>query len=172
MKLISHGPNCPYQVSCEYRLDDDRLIADFIVTKPEELDWNTDKNFSREGIGNWKLWEHDVVEFFIQDRDEKLGEKSPYIELQLSPLDQKFALIVERPRESYYTPQDFDFSGHSKTDGNSWQATIEVKIPRDTQLYGGTFSCLGPKDKRHYLASNPNKEAQPDFHRPELFKPL
>ena len=55
-----------------------------------------------------------------------------------------------------------------------WTGKMEVVLPDDLsgdKLYGGFFSCL-TTEPREFYALAPNPEANPYFHRPELFLSL
>lgn len=170
LKLHPHksSPIKDYDIFCSYQTSGDTVLVNFKVKKPKHLSWNINHQLSHKGIGNWGLWEHDVVEIFLQSGN----PETPYLEIQLSPSAQKFALQIERPRKQFFTPLNFDFCGQSIIEDDTWTAQIEVDFPCRGTLRGGIFACLGPETKRNYFAMNPNCEDIPDFHRPDLFVKL
>jgi hypothetical protein len=130
--------------------------------------WNTDKSFDDLPMRNWGLWENDVVEVFLQPRSTKKDYKAPYLELQVSPLNQRFQLFIFDPRKVFFTPLVEFFASTSIIENNKW--TLNFSIPKfwdEKNLYVGLFACLGKK--REFYSANLNKESRPDFHRPDLF---
>lgn len=141
---------------------------------PIDHAWNFSEEFGADARKNWGLWNFDVVEAFLQLRQEEQQTEGPYLEVQLSPEDQAFALVILRPRQSYYTPLELVFTHHSWNAPGLWEAWMEVELPPELgegELYGGLFACLG-QSERSFYALHPNTEVAPDFHRPELFVAL
>ncbi len=130
---------------------------------------NVNESFSHE-FQNWGLWEHDVFEVFLTKNDSGL----PYLEMQVSPLNQKFALIVKRPREETEYPKVCPFRSHAEIKDGEWHSWIEVdldQIPGDSNVIkGNVHAIIG--DTRSFFSYNVNSEDEPDFHKPELFKEL
>ncbi len=135
--------------------------------------WHAQPSHGQDPRKNWELWNHDVVEAFLQLRGPR-GAASPYLELQLSPLNQPLALVILKPRIACYTPMALELLHHVQVEGPVWTSTVEVELPRELgegALHGGLFACLGG-EPRSFFSLNPNPEERPDFHRPELFLPL
>jgi hypothetical protein len=130
---------------------------------------NTNANFSQDYKENWGLWDFDVVEVFLKREDSQ-----SYLEVQTSPLNQPFALIIEKPRVSFHKPQTLSLQIKNKIENSTWSAQLIIKkedIPgQGNRLFGNCFACLGTKEKREYFALNINQEDKPDYHRPELFQ--
>ena len=150
------------------------IVWSMQVEAPEGYAWHTDQRFGGDLRKNWELWNFDVVEAFLQLRSHAEDVRAPYLEVQLSPLKQGLALVILEPRKAFYTPLSLDFHATSEIKDNKWQSRVELAMPAefaDGELWGGLFSCLG-SGERGYYALNPNPEAKPDFHRPELFKKL
>lgn len=123
---------------------------------------------------NWELWNWDVVEAFLQLRSSAEDLVAPYLELQVSPLNHALALVIREPRVSFYTPLALELQTHVAADPLGYTMRATVRLPAElqgSQLWGGLFACLG-ESPREYWALNPNPEARPDFHRPELFQCL
>ena len=152
-----------------------------VVSGPKSIDiklevkleaLHTSHDFSQVGYDNNGLWDYDVAEVFLQRGD---GHTN-YLELQVSPLDQKFALIIKRPRIETEHVSKLGSKLHGQYSNNVFSASFSVyatDIPgKGSEIYGNIFCCLGPKDDRHYFGLNINPEVVPDYHRPELFKPL
>ena len=116
---------------------------------------------------NWGLWEFDVVEFFYRKPSEQ-----EYHELQVSPLNQKFHLNIIKPREIFYSPIEFYWSGQVECVEDTW--LTQIQIPHNgSEIEGNFHAMLGdPNKSRHYFSYKVNPQAQPDFHRPEYFVKL
>lgn len=154
----------------------DRLVKIDVEVKKRlpKKSWIFDEQFTSDWAKNWGLWNKDVVEAFLQLRSTPDDLKAPYLEIQVSPKNQPFALIITEPRKTFHEPSKLSFKHHVTLEEKIWTATLEVELPTDlhgTLLYGGFFACLD-QDPREFYALEPNPEANPDFHRPELFLPL
>jgi hypothetical protein len=150
------------------------LIIDFLIQKRTGPGWQTDPLFSADWLKNWGLWNKDVFEAFLQLRSSPDDLSAPYLEIQVSPLNQPFALIITEPRKTYSPPLKLDFETSVEISDKFWKGKMTLNFPDELKgalLYGGFFSCLatGP---REYYALAPNPEVNPDFHRPELFLSL
>lgn len=152
-----------HNICCSWSISEKAIQISFYLKSQSEF--NCNPKFSKDYKENWGLWEHDVFEVFIKK------EGKSYLELQVSPLGQPFALIIDEPRVLFHPPQSLE----TKIDidlSQGFSAHFEIPftdIPGDgNKLYGNCFSCLGD-DKRSFYALNINKEAGPDFHRPDLF---
>ncbi|MFL5786143.1 MAG: hypothetical protein ACJ76H_16105 [Bacteriovoracaceae bacterium] len=151
------------------------VVMDFTVTKRSNTAWVTDPSFGTDWNHNWGLWNKDVVEAFLQLRRDPQDLRAPYLEVQVSPMNQPFALLIEEPRKVFHPPgPDLIFSGDGNVEAKVWNAHLEITLPAELRgelLYGGFFSCL-LEGNREFYALEPNPEDRPDFHRPELFLPL
>ena len=171
--LKKHHPSVAiHLVKCELKVSGRILTFHFTVTKRNGSEYCANPEFGQDYSKNWGLWETDVVEAFIQLRNSIDEVSAPYIEIQLSPLNQPFALLIKKPRESFDYPQGLEFSHESSGEERTWSSTLIVKIPEELQgrhLFVGLHACLGIGE-REFFALNPNPEENPDFHRPELFE--
>jgi hypothetical protein len=168
-KLRPHLVNTPndYDIHVTHRVEGTRVVIDFDVQSKES---HVSTEFCTDKLSNWGLWDFDVVEVFIQ----KKCEKNHYLELQVSPLNQKFALLVKEPRKETIEIKSLSSDISSTQTESGFKACFEIEvadIPGDSnEIYANFFACLGPKENRSYFALNINKEAEPDYHRPELFE--
>lgn len=173
--LKKHGSGTGYHlVKVSWEIKDKEIIINFSAQKRSGRPWLSDDKFSSDWKENWGLWEKDVVEAFLQLRKTPEDLSAPYLEIQVSPLNQPFALVITEPRKKFAPPKALDFSHKVHVDGRSWATVVTLKLPDELQgeyLYGGFFSCLDDAPKEFY-ALEPNPEMNPDFHRPELFLPL
>lgn len=120
---------------------------------------------------NWGLWERDVFEVFLTRQSE--GDL-PYLELQVSPLNQKFALIIDKPRKDWRYPQVCPFESVTEISGGVWKSAFRIpinNIPGESKLIRGNLHGIIGEGRNHF-SLNENKEAAPDFHRPDLFVEL
>ena len=167
----SHGL---WKVECNLVKASQALIFDFLVIKDAGLAWNQVKTQDPQGFENWGLWEGDVIELFLSRSEGNL----PYLELQLSPFEQKFALVIEEPRKRFYYPQACPFQFESEKSESFWKGKILVKfvdIPGASEkIFYQASACLGPTGKRCYFSSifNEAGKNELDFHQPDLFKRL
>ncbi len=172
--LSKHGQTTAHHsIKVEWKCEDDLVVMIFSLQKRDASIWKSDPAFSDDWSKNWGLWNNDVVEAFLQLRSTPEDLKAPYLEVQVSPLNQPFALIITEPRKTFFPPANLSFTTVSHAEGRTWKASLTVKLPPDLQgatLYGGFFSCLSLTDgRREFYALEPNPETSPDFHRPELF---
>jgi hypothetical protein len=173
--LKKHGQEAAKnRIKVSWKRENDKLIIDFEVQKRNSEAWLSDPVFTEDWSKNWGLWNKDVVEVFVQLREHDQDIKAPYLEIQVSPLNQPFALIITEPRKVFYAPKELHFTHSVSVEGRLWTGHMEVVLPKDLKgkyLFGGFFSIMG-NDPREYYALEPNPESNPDFHRPELFLSL
>jgi len=173
--LKKHGQDFPrHSLKVEWSRTDRLITGVFFVQKRYKEEWSFADQFSSDFSKNWGLWNHDVVEGFFQLRQHQADVKAPYLEWQVSPKNQPFALVITEPRQHYFSPQQLSFKHEVELADKTWITRFEVELPPELkghQLYGGFFSCL-EQNPREFYALNPNSEDKPDFHRPELFLPL
>lgn len=173
LKKHGDGP-AAHRVKVEWLQNGQDLDIKFSVHKRTSRPWLSDPAFTHDWSKNWGLWNKDVVEAFLQLRETPDDLMSPYLEVQVSPLNQPFALIISEPRKIHAAPKSLDFVHEVQLDGRFWNVAMKVKLPielKGNYLFGGFYCCLdqGP---REYFALEPNPELHPDFHRPEFFFPL
>lgn len=173
--LSKHGNDVArHRIKVSWERSADSVQINFEVHKRHGQPWFTDKDMTTDWKKNWGLWDHDVVEAFLQLRKSPQDLAAPYLEIQVSPLNQPFALIITEPRKTFFPPETLDFVTSVEEEGRIWKSSLKVKLPADlkgTHLYGGFFACLdqGP---REFYALEVNPEDKPDFHQPELFLSL
>jgi hypothetical protein len=170
--LKKHGAGAAaHTVKIEWTLSGSVVTLQFTVNKRSGRPWLTDPAFTHDWSKNWGLWNKDVVEAFLQLRSSPDDIKAPYLEVQVSPANQPFALVIVEPRKTFHPPKSLDFVHEVNLEGRSWMSTLRVTLPEEFQgtlCYGGFFACLD-QEPREFFALEPNPEINPDFHRPELF---
>ena len=173
--LKKHAPgHAGHTIKVNWTVEGRVVALSFVVSKRGNSSWYADENFSQDWSENWGLWDNDVVESFLQLRSHEGDLTAPYLEVQISPLNQPFALIITEPRKSYHAPKVLDFTHSVNLSEKSWEAFLKVTLPEDLKegtLFGSFFACLGSGDREFYALEN-NPEINPDFHRPELFQKL
>ena len=173
--LKKHGSGAAaHSVKVSWDIQGPVVTLQYTVQKRTSKPWLSDPVYTHDWSKNWGLWNKDVVEAFLQLRTHPEDVTAPYLELQVSPLNQPFALFITEPRKIYHAPRDLDFIHEVTCEGRLLTATLRVTLPSElkgTLLYGGFFACL-EQDPREFFALEPNPEQNPDFHRPELFLPL
>lgn len=158
-----------YEVQALFKKLNDFVLITF---KVKALDssfkhFYTDNKF-KEDYKNWGLWEFDVFECFLT----RSNDLNHYLELQVSPLNQRFALMIKEPRKSFDYPSSINFSSRVDiVDKYNWQGELKVAlkdIPGTRENIYGNFCAILGEDRKCY-AKNINQDSRPDFHRPDLF---
>lgn len=148
-------------------VSDGKVIAEFWIDFKDKL--VTNSKFTRGSIENWGLWEYDVVEIFLSRHEKGL----PYLEVQVSPLEQLFALEVLEPRKKFHYPSSSNIECRCQIEAKRWIAKIVIPlsmIPGSSEkLIGNLHSCLG-EGKRGYFGQFLSDKV--DFHRPEFFSQI
>lgn len=164
-------PHCmnPHKYS-DIRVDIDFQVNELIVEFKVPLDEiNISDEFSCDTYQNNGLWNFDVAEVFLK----KGKETKEYLELQVSPKSQKFALLVLEPRRKTVLVDSLSSCIYGNFDHGVFSARFEIKsadIPGEgNEIFGNLFCCLGSEDKRCYFGANINNDEIPDYHRPDLF---
>lgn len=168
LKLTAHRSN-PYsltQVDVSYTLTDERLDARFVVST--DIEAHISNDFDLVSFSNMHLWEYDVCEIFLKKEDAQ-----NYLELECSPLSQKLALNVIKPREVVHIAEPINtlISAHQTSTGFECRFSVALSdIPGEGSIIvGNFFCCLGQGESRSYFAANINTDKIVDFHKPELF---
>lgn len=173
--LKKHGPGHSHHgVKFSWNRFGREIHIDFQINKRTSAPWISDPKFGSDYKENWGLWNTDVAEAFLQLRKDPSDMGAPYLEIQVSPVNQPFALLITEPRKTYFAPENLVFKTTSETEGRVWSGSLVVTLPENLEgehLFGGFFSCLSGSPREFY-ALEPNPEENPDFHRPELFLSL
>jgi hypothetical protein len=179
MKLVAiNTPESKFSVTAQIRLVGRIVYWNMQCTGPKDLPWHTQAHLGEDYRKNWQLWESDVLETFLQLRAHDEDVAAPYLELQVSPLNQPLALVIRKPRESFYTPLKLSFHSHCQLSETvtqkQWGLEAQVSLPEELQggsLWGGVFACLQAQE-REYHALAPWAPAPANFHLPQYFQRL
>ena len=113
-----------------------------------------------------RLWEHEVVELFIQ------GSGPAYTEVELGPAGHHLVLRLDGVRQVRDSLLPIDFA--AEVLGGRWRGV--ARVPRSLlpalPWRGNAYAIHGPPRARVYSAWQPVPGAQPDFHQPAAFAPL
>ena len=121
------------------------------------------------------LWERDVCEIFIApDAD----EAQRYFEFEAAPTGEWLDLAIHQTPESRETDWEYSSGMAAATRIEEGRITIAMCIP--FEAFGRTprageswranlFRCIGSGEGRGYLAWQPTRTVQPNFHVPEAF---
>ena len=119
------------------------------------------------------LWETDVFEVFLSEAlTEDDVAKAPYLEFQVSPLGQFFALRVLEPRKRFDSTARLPVSVRSEQQGSLWKAEIEIPWKENQPLFGNLYAILGAPEAREYWSAFTPPQKTPDFHVPSQFRKL
>lgn len=154
------------QVMVDMKYDGEALSVRFEV---KASDLNLNEEFSRASWVNMGLWEFDVVEVFLQRKN----PENHYLELEISPLGQKLAILIKKPREDFATVELVNTEASAEITPEGFVATFIIKdsdIPGASgEIIGNAHACLGKRQRNHFSLFDGNED-KPDFHRPELFQ--
>ena len=142
------------------------LLVEFQV-KSSALHLN--KDFSESGWGNMGLWEFDVVEVFLQRKN----PDNHYLELEISPLGQKLAILIKKPRKDFGIVELEHTQASAEITSEGFRASFQIKdsdIPGGgKEILGNAHACLGREHRNHFSLFE-GEVGKPDFHRPEFFQ--
>ncbi len=151
-----------YQVQIDAHYQQGQFLLDFQLQTP--TCWNLASGFNDDARKNWGLWQKDVVEVFLQKKNQ-----DDYQEFQFSPDEKSLELVIHRPRKILSTPliASAPWKCH-KLQEKTWHCQWKMDLNQPQEYKIGVFAILG-FEQRCYFSLNPNSEEQADFHRPELF---
>ena len=124
------------------------------------------------------LWDRDVCEIFVAP-DPHVVER--YLEFEAAPTGEWLDVAI------HWTPQkresDWEFHSHMTSAARIEQdrVTIAMRIPWNHWIHGpqkgerwrvNLFRCVGKDPNRGYLAWQPTRTPQPNFHVPQVFGSL
>jgi len=144
----------------------------FACQQTEPLIVNDKPQTERKTMG---LWDRDVCEIFIAP-DRAVAER--YLEFEAAPTGEWLDVAI------HWTPQkresDWEFNSHMTTAAKieKHRVIIAMRIPwnhwihepqRQERWRVNLFRCVGKDPGRGYLAWQPTRTPQPNFHVPQVF---
>ncbi len=151
---------------------DAALYVRFCANQAEPLIVSGTPNLESKTIG---LWERDVCEIFVApNRD----EPQKYFEFEIAPSGEWIDLAIQRTPDGRRTDFDYDSGMKSAARIGKDKVLMSIKIgwkafgktPKAGDIWrGNLFRCVGKGNTRGYLAWQPTRTAEPNFHVPEAF---
>jgi hypothetical protein len=148
------------------------LYVRFEANQNEPLIISEVPNLKSKTIG---LWDRDVCEIFVAP-DRNQPEK--YYEFEIAPNGEWIDLAVQQLPEKRETDWDYHSGMQSATQIENDKITMAIKvewqafgnIPKEGAVWlGNLFRCVGEGEERGYLAWQPTKTPQPNFHVSDAF---
>ncbi len=144
----------------------------FVCHQAEPLIVSSNPQSEKKTMG---LWDRDVCEIFIAP-DPAVVER--YLEFEAAPTGEWLDVAIhwmQNKRES-----DWDFNSHMATATRieKDRVTIAMRIPWNHWIHEpqtgerwrvNLFRCVGSDPDRGYLAWQPTRTPQPNFHLPQVF---
>lgn len=135
--------------------------------------------YAKEHLGPKEFpYQYDVVEIFIAVNG--MNSPYPYFEIELSPYNEAYQVLVENKtgKKKFSPRRDFGIETHTEITPSSW--TAEIKIPlenlkwngRPEAIIGNAYAVLGKENSRTYWGLTLPPTENPNFHKPEFFRPL
>lgn len=148
------------------------LYVRFVCRQGEPLVINDKPRSDKKTIG---LWDRDVCEIFIAP-DPNVVER--YFEFEAAPTGEWLDVAIHWTAEKRESDWDFNSqmtaSGHPTAD----RVTIAMRIPWNHWIHepqkgerwrANLFRCVGAGASRGYLAWQPTRTAEANFHVPQVF---
>jgi hypothetical protein len=151
---------------------DSALYVRFEANQNEPLIISQTPNLNSKTIG---LWDRDVCEIFVAPDK---NEPNRYYEFEIAPNGEWLDLGIRQLTDRRETDWEY-YSGMqsaAKIETDKVIMTIKIgweafgKTPKIGDVWlGNLFRCVGSGETRGYLAWQPTKTLQPNFHVPDAF---
>ena len=147
------------------------LTARFVCRQNEPLVVSPNPQLREKTIG---LWERDVCEFFVAP---DAAQPHRYLEFEVAPTGEWLDLAIELINGVRHTDWEFHSGMTAAARVSNDEVTIAIQIPWSRSLpkpnahdvwRANLFRCLGLGSER-YLAWQPTRTPEPNFHVPEAF---
>lgn len=151
---------------------EEALHVRFVCEQNEPLVISQDPQTSVKTIG---LWDRDVCEVFLAPN---LKEPHRYYEFEAAPTGEWVDLGIELTDLERKTDWDYKSGMRAIAEIEERQIRVVITIPWTDDLpkpksgdnWGiNLFRCVGPDEETRYLAWQPTRTAQPNFHVPSAF---
>jgi hypothetical protein len=147
------------------------LTARFLCKQNEPLVINSLPQLKQKTIG---LWERDVCEFFVAP---DAAHPHRYLEFEVAPTGEWLDLAIELIAGVRHTDWEFHSGMTAAARVTDDEVTLGIQIPWRRALpkpnahdvwRANLFRCVGLGNER-YLAWQPTRTTEPNFHVPEAF---
>jgi len=113
------------------------------------------------------LWEHEVVELFVQG-----VAGGPYTEVELGPHGHHLVLRLDGVRRVRDQLHPLDFTATISGDRWTGRAAVPLELLPPGPWRGNAYAIHGAPDARVYAAWAPVPGPHPDFHQPDRWRAL
>lgn len=148
------------------------LTVRFVCRQDEPLVTSAAPRLEEKTMG---LWERDVCEIFVAPDAQNPGR---YFEFEAAPTGEWLDLAIEFREEGRAT--DWDFNSGMKAAASVREGIITIALSVPWAAFGqrprggerwraNLFRCVGSDPSRGYLAWQPTRTPQPNFHLPSAF---
>lgn len=175
--LINHywsGERAPVERHAEAQLcwSSEALHVRFLCSQTEPLVTSADPDTERKTLG---LWDRDVCEIFLAPDPDN---QSHYFEFEAAPTGEWVDLAIRLTPEGRETEWDFASGMTVAARVETGQVFVGMRIPWSDaipkphpgeQWRVNLFRCVGPESPNRYLAWQPTRTREPNFHVPEAF---
>ena len=144
----------------------------FVCNQAEPPIISSNPQLSRKTMG---LWDRDVCEIFIAP-DGVVVER--YLEFEAAPTGEWLDVAIHWTPEKRESDWEFDSGMTTAAHVEKDRVTIAMRIPWNHWIHQpqkgerwrvNLFRCVGSGDTRGYLAWQPTRTPQPNFHVPQVF---
>lgn len=168
------GTEAPASRQAEARIiwTESALCVRFVCQQHEPFVVSAKAQIKEKTIG---LWDRDVCEIFIAPDPH---EPNRYFEFEAAPTGEWIDLAIHVTPQKRETDWKFHSGMTAAARAGKDQITISMRIPWDDWIHKpqrgerwrvNLFRCVGSGAGRGYLAWQPTRTEQPNFHVPEVF---
>lgn len=134
-----------------------------VVTLEVDAPWNRDPAPAPPPGPTDRLWEHEVVEWFV------VGAGEVYTELELGPFGHHLLLRLVGVRQPVATRLPVVFAAERRGDRWWGRAEVDRSLFPEAPIATNAYRIAGVGADRRYFAHAPVPGAAPDFHRLHAF---
>ncbi len=168
------GTEAPASRQAEARIiwTESALCVRFVCQQHEPFVISGTPQIKEKTIG---LWDRDVCEIFIAPDPH---EPNRYFEFEAAPTGEWIDLAIHVTPQKRETDWKFNSGMTAAARASKDKVTISMRIPWDDWIHKpqrgerwrvNLFRCVGSGAGRGYLAWQPTRTEQPNFHVPEVF---
>ncbi len=148
------------------------LFVRFVCRQDEPLITSAAPQFEQKTMG---LWDHDVCEIFVAP-DAQNPQR--YFEFEAAPTGEWLDLAIECHEDGRTTDWNFNSGMKAAASVRGGVVTIALSVPwaafgkrphASERWRANLFRCIGAGPSRGYLAWQPTRTPQPNFHLPSAF---